>query len=313
MSTDISNTIIKTLILPVSSTETSNELTKRYMEREPSTLNDYNILDVLGSGGQGTVYKAVIKQSGQLIALKILKINPASKNYTNIINEIDSLEKISNPKCSPYLSCYYDHFYDPKKMIMIIEMEYIKGDTLGFYAKRLFEMEEYNRLYRHLVAITNDLVKGIKIIHDNNIIHNDIKPNNIIINSEKVPVLIDFGLACDIESKKCDVSTSGTSGLGCCKIFGGTPYYMSPESFDLVRYKESDIWSLGVTLYYSATGGKYPYDFKSFNMKEVREIIDGSNPKLLKTTNSQLNVIVNGALKKNPLDRISLSEIMKII
>ena len=294
--------------------ETSNEAYRRRKELEPRTMDDYIIIEELGRGAQGIVYIAARKSDRRCLALKVLNIRPGSSQYNTALEEINALEEISNPRCSPYLVCYYGHSYDPEKKVLLIEMECIIGDTLDKYTKRLYEHREYEKLYRHLVAIAKDIAKGLKVVHNKGIIHSDIKPENILIDTNLVPKLVDFGIACRTGIHQCTVKVDSTTvPIDCCKEFGGTPYYMPPESIDNIRYKSSDIWSLGVTLYKSATGGRLPFDYpEEINLGTILRINASQDPKILRTGNKILDYIVNNSLKSNPTDRITPEQIVSV-
>ena len=141
------------------------------------------------------------------------------------------------------------------------------------------------------------------------IIHNDIKPENILIDSSLTPKLVDFGVAC--KTNLCEGQTKY------CKGFSGTARYASPEMINnRDRYLSSDIWSLGVTLYNSATGGKFPFPFDFLPNQTVPNILNTiklQEPKSLNTTNNILNLIINKSLVKDPFNRISLEEIISIL
>jgi len=293
--------------------ETSEELSLTREERGPQLLSDYILLGELGRGAQGIVYKALRKQDRKIIALKVLYVRIGTRKYNNTLREIRALEEISNPRCSHYLTCYYGHSYDPQVKALLIEMEYIIGDTLDKYAKRLYERGEYKKLYRHLVAIAKDISKGLEIAHTRGIIHNDVKPSNIIIDTDMIPTLVDFGVACKTVENKCRGRVnSRLEMVDCCGSFHGTPYYMPPESVDNIRYNSSDIWSLGITLYHSATGGKLPFDYPKRNVMTILQTNAKQSPKKLHTGNEKLDHIINNSLINNPFNRITPLEIYSI-
>src|SRR5207249_3713394 len=98
--------------------------------------------------------------------------------------------EISKPQCNPFLACYYNHFYSDDKLYIV--SEFIDGVTLDVYCDNLFSQKEYSKLYRHLLLIVKDIVTGLKLVHGKGIIHNDIKPQNIIIDKDLTPKLVDF-------------------------------------------------------------------------------------------------------------------------
>ena len=263
----------------------------------------YEIQGKLGSGGFGSVYKAIRLSDQKVVAIKALKVNKTSNKLFSLLNEISILEKISKEGCNPNLACYYNHYYDQRRSEMIIEMEIIDGETLTEFCKKVHG----DVLYRYLLLIVKDLIKAIVYIHNLNVLHNDIKPDNIMIDRELTPKLVDFGLACTTHT--CDnndrVKTSTKTEL-CCEGYNGTPAFASPEMYaNDIRYPASDIWSLGVTLYLCATG-KYPFLFPyNASNQDIRNTILNNDPAELNTSNKLLNEIVNKALIKTPELRIT--------
>lgn len=278
----------------------------------PRNLNSYNLIQLLGKGGQGEVWKVKIKDTGQIIALKIMKASKNS-NIISVLNEIDALEKISEPSCHPFLSCYYRHFYNGDIKQYLIEMEYIDGIELDVWAKKFWDSRNYAALYHNLLHLTKDLAHTFKFINNNGLIHRDVKPQNILITKNNIPKLIDFGFACDY--KICNLRLDNKSPVReCCKGYVGTPVFSPPEVIEYgISYPVSDIWSLGSTLYYLATGN-FAYNFtdKSSVESVLLTIID-KEPHKLNTENILLNEIVNLSLIKDPKDRLTIDQLIKML
>ena len=271
------------------------------------TLDSYDFLEKKGSGAQGTVWKARVKDTGKIIALKVLDIkNSQVLEQTRI--EINNLIKISNPYCHSYLACYYDSHYDSNTRQMLIEMEYVDGVDLNTWANNLRNRDNFNY---YLMAVMIYLCKAINYINSLNIIHRDIKPGNILIDKNDYPKLVDFGLAC--QSKICPTVIPDLA-YTCCYGKVGTPAYMAPETVTVGEaFFSSDIWSLGATIFNSATG-KYHYPFENVNDKKpVLETIAYTQPFLLDTNNVKLNTAVNSCLNKDPLTRITVSDLLSFL
>ena len=273
------------------------------------SIKDYEIIERLGEGAQGTVWKVIRRSDKKIIALKILSVHD-EKSVEMAKNELDKLHALATPECHPNIVCYYGYVYDADKNNFLVEMEYIEGEDLDDYAKKLRDNKEYDKLYNHLLLIVKDLIKGLMYAHEKGILHNDMKPGNIRIDTSLTPKLVDFGIACYAH----DSCKLGSGSSPCCKGFGGTPAFASPEMYSSeTRYPQSDIWSLGMSLYQSATG-ELPYDIDDpKNLRELFQNIQDEEPKELHTTNPLLDRIVNESLVKDPAKRITASEINELL
>lgn len=277
-------------------------------------MDKYEIVKQLGKGAQGAVYKAIRNSDNKTVALKVITAYPETNVYKNAIKEIELLEKIATPNCHPNVACYYGHHYDRKDGKIYIEMEFIEGEDLFEFSKKYRDKDHPLSnyvLYKYLLLITKDIIKGLLYIHDKGILHNDIKPENIMIDRDLVPKLIDFGLGCSANDV-CYLDNNGPKQMvRCCSGFAGTPDYASPEMYrHEERYAASDVWSLGVSLYTSALG-KYPFNYGADNptVRDIMQAILYKDPEKLETNNELLNYIVNNSIIKNPGDRITTEEI----
>ena len=278
-----------------------------------TTLDDYDILATLGKGAFGVVYKVRRKDaepSSPPIALKVVDINPSQKHVvTATENEIEKLVKLASPTCNPFVICYYgSSHYDtiiPGREVtrFLIEMELIEGEEMSDYVDRLWDEKDSDTVYYYLLLIAKDILKGLRYTHNKNIIHNDIKLENIMIDKNNVPRIVDYGLACGV---------AGTQEWNryeskYCKNNGGTPDYIAPEFFTLgVRLPASDLWALGIVLYIAATKDEYPFNIGEYDtIQEIFYKIRTQTPAKLNTSNSQLNDLVNGLLEKDPAKRLT--------
>lgn len=264
----------------------------------------YNLYNLLGKGHFGEVWRGERISDSQEVAIKIIRVNPENKKQVETLKrEVEILKLISKDGCQPYLACIYDSQYYPERREFIIVMELVTGANLSRYVWRLTDPKTK---YRHLLLILKDIIKPLKYLHQNGIIHNDVKGDNIIITPELTPVLVDFGVAC--LSQPCEVKDFLTR---CCKS-SGPVLYTSPETVKTGRYyPQSDIWSLGITFYRAASDGAYPF-VNQIRFALFPEISEGT-PAKLETSNEVLNYIVNRCLDKNMKTRITLDEMSKIL
>ncbi len=258
------------------------------------TMKDYEIMQTLGKGGFGVVYKVKRKSDGKIIALKVMDINPSDeKKINNAKKEVELLKTLSEPECNPFVICYYDSSYDEKDSKFLIEMEYVDGMNMADFVK-LIRNDKIR--YYYLLLIARDIAQGLKYIHSKNIIHRDIKLENIIIEKDTfIPKIIDFGLSCFEKS---------------CKGISGTAFYMSPELLNEGKiFPASDMWALGVTLFRGAMG-KTP--FGGADRMEVYKNIKNGNRRNITTTNELLNFIIRHLLIYNIYMRRTPDQIIKL-
>lgn len=275
------------------------------------TLDSYINLKKLGQGAFGSVFKVRDKQTGRIMALKVIKIKN-EKMLMNTQKEVNNLMKISQP-CHPYLACYYGSYYDPVRREFLIEMEFIDGPELGKWAKE-FRKTVSNSIYLgYLLGILLKLLSGLRYVHSTGLIHRDIKPANIImakVGNEYVPKLVDFGIAC--ETKSCSL-LGKKYYYNCCHGRAGTPVFMPPETIQSSQsFPVSDIWSLGVTIF-TLVNNKYPFYFASDEIPLILSTISANDPAKLTTTNFKLNDAVNSMLVKDPLQRINTDQLLYLI
>ncbi|MFO7980407.1 MAG: protein kinase [Candidatus Aminicenantes bacterium] len=228
-----------------STSDTRTLITPKINLRGGSTFADrYQIIEKLGKGGMGSVYKAKDINIDENIALKILNPEVSSDEQTikRFRNELKLTRKISHRNiCRVYdLSEYEGTYY--------ISMEYVSGEDLKSLIHRIGQLT-----VGKAVIITRQICEGLNEAHRLGVVHRDLKPQNVMIDREGNAIIMDFGIARSMKSK----------GLTEDGAIVGTPEYMSPEQ---VEGKEvdgrSDIYSLGIILYEMLTG-RIPFEGKT--------------------------------------------------
>lgn len=198
------------------------------------TISRYKIIEKLGEGGMGVVYKAQDTKLDRTVAIKFLPshLSGSEENKTRFLQEAKSAAALNHPNI---LNIYE---IDERDDSMFIVMEYVTGDTLA--AAILKHKSETGVPLMQSIAWITQIAQGLKSAHGNNVIHRDIKPQNIMVTADKKIKIMDFGLA-KIKSNA-SITKTGTSL--------GTLSYMSPEQAQGASADHrSDIWSLGVVFY----------------------------------------------------------------
>ncbi|NXN36255.1 M3K19 kinase, partial [Rhinoptilus africanus] len=199
--------------------------------------------EVLGRGAYGTVYCGLTSQ-GQLIAVKQVVLDTSDqltteKEYQKFHEEVDLLKTLKHVNIVTYLgTCLEDN-------ILSIFMEFVPGGSISSVINRFGPLPEIV-----LCKYTKQILQGVAYLHDNCVVHRDIKGNNVMLMPNGIVKLIDFGCA----RRLAWVSLSGTQSE-LLKSVHGTPYWMAPEVINESGYgRKSDIWSIGCTVFEMATG-----------------------------------------------------------
>ena len=196
----------------------------------------YQVIEELGRGGMGRVYRVLDKKLGEEVALKLIKPEVASdeKTIQRFRNELRTARKIGHPNVTRMYDLGEDggtHF---------ITMEYVRGEDLKSFIRRSGRLT-----VDKAVAIAGQVCEGLAEAHRQGVVHRDLKPQNVMIDRDGNARIMDFGIARSLTGK-------GITGAG---TFIGTPEYMSPEQVEGGDIDQrSDIYSLGIVLYEMLTG-----------------------------------------------------------
>ncbi len=251
-------------------------------------LGPYEILEPLGRGGMGAVYRARDVESGDEVAVKVLigslALDPGFRERFDA--EIETLKMLRHPNIVRLIG------YGEQDDVLFYSMELVRGTSLDVELKRgrKFTWEE-------VLQIGIQAARGLKHAHDRGIIHRDIKPANLMLNEDGVLKISDFGIA------KLFGSTGMTSAGGVI----GTAEYMSPEQADgkLVSHR-SDLYSLGAVLYCLLVG--HP-PFVSKSIAEVLHMQKFATPeplrRFLPDLPEEIERIIFELMEKDPQQRIA--------
>ncbi|KAH9624396.1 hypothetical protein KSS87_017951, partial [Heliosperma pusillum] len=244
-------------------------------------VENYHVIELVGEGSFGKVYKGRRKFTGQTVAMKfIMKHGKSDKDLHNLRQEIEILRKLKHENIIEML----DSFETPQEFCVVTE----------FAQGELFEILEDDKCLpeEQVRAIAKQLVRALHYLHSNRIIHRDMKPQNILIGSGSVVKLCDFGFA--------RAMSMNTVVLRSIK---GTPLYMAPELVREQPYNHTaDLWSLGVILYELFVGQPPFYTNSVYAL--IRHII--KDPvKYPENISHDFKSFLKGLLNKVPQQRLS--------
>ena len=254
----------------------------RELRRGAVFAKRYEIIEELGRGGMGRLYRVLDTKINQEVALKILRpeISRDQQTIDRFSNELRLARQVAHKNV-----CRMYHLGEAEGTHFII-MEYIPGQDLQSMIKMTKQLSMETS-----VSIAKQICEGLTEAHRLGVIHRDLKPGNIMIDKEGNARILDFGIARSLESR----------GMTKSGHLIGTPEYMAPEQAqDIGVDQRSDIYSLGVILYEMVTG-KVPFTGEtpiSITMKHIEEM-----PKSPKTLAPQipdaLNRLIMKCLAKN--------------
>ena len=210
------------------------------LERGKVFAERYEIIEELGRGGMGRVYRVMDKKINEEVALKLIRPEIAdSKTIERFGNELKMARKISHKNV-----CRMYHLSE-ESGTHYITMEYVPGETLKDMIRMTKQLSPGTA-----VSIAKQICAGLSEAHRMGVVHRDLKPQNVMIDKQGNARIMDFGIARSLESE-------GTTRPG---IIIGTPEYMSPEQTEFREVDQrSDIYSLGIILFEMLTG-RLPFE-----------------------------------------------------
>lgn len=258
----------------------------------PQVIGDYKIIRELGRGGMGAVYLAYSNKLHKEVALKTMLREAGNIDLEGLERfqiECQTMARFDHPNIVKVYD-YGEHEGNP-----YLVMESIQGQSLKDLIHDRGHLEG-----KEAAALTLKLAKALQYAHQRFVLHRDIKPENVLIRAvDQEPILMDFGLAKELEDSKEGLTVTGQ--------FLGTPAYMPPEQAAGLNErieKRSDIYSLGVTLY-EMISGRRPFQEPNLPnlilaiMKEAAPAPSSFVPSI----DRDLDVICLKCLEKEPFDR----------
>ena len=252
------------------------------------TVGNYDLLEKIAEGGMGAIYKGRQRETGQIVAVKIMPAHTASNPVLlkRFEQEFRAASRLNHPNIVRALD-YGDGGESP-----YLVMEFVDGESLGQKIERDGRMEEVEA-----IRIINQVAQGLHRAHKQNLVHRDVKPDNILVTVDGVAKLADLGLVKETET---DLNLTKTGrGLG-------TPHFMAPEQFRNAKNADirCDIYSLGATLYQMVTG-ELPFRSSGPLDAWMKKIQNDLTPprKLVPTLSERLDWAILRAMSADPEQR----------
>jgi serine/threonine protein kinase len=260
------------------------------------SLSHYRIVDKIGAGGMGEVYRATDTKLNRDVALKVLPAEMAldPERLARFQREARAVAALNHPHI---VTIYSVEEYDG---VHFLTMELIQGEPL----ERLIPGS--GLAVQQVVDIASALADALAVAHEKGIVHRDLKPANVMVTTDGRVKILDFGLAKDVSTAETGGATLTSAGLTQAGLVMGTPAYMSPEQIAgrPVDHR-TDIFSLGVLLHEMVTGRR---PFEGTSLAELTSAILRDTPASIDDIRtdlpSDLVRITRRCLEKDPQHRV---------
>ena len=250
-------------------------------------FNHFSIVEVLGSGGMGSVYKALDRNLNRMVALKLLRKELSADE--NFINKLEDEARITASINHPFVVKVFSFGSDFGQYYIAMELV-DKGslDDLMQLQNRIAELQ--------VLQVGLQVAGGLQAAHESGLIHRDVKPGNILFADAHTAKITDFGLALLAEQ---EAESRGE--------IWGTPYYIAPEKLNNQPEDfRSDIYSLGGTLFH-AVAGRPPFEAESASLVALKHLKSRavSLQAFAPDVASETAYVINRMLHKDPNQRYS--------
>jgi len=255
-------------------------------------LGHYRIVEKIGEGGMGEVFRARDQHLGRDVALKVLPPGTLTDDHARRLfrKEADSLSKLNHPNIVTV------HDFDTQENLDYLVMEHVPGTTLS---QKLCQgpMPE-----AEVIRIGIQLAEGLAAAHEQGVVHGDLKPGNLRLTTDNRLKILDFGLA---RSVRCLNPMAPTESLAGTEPFAGTLSYMAPEQLRGQPIDaRSDVYSAGVVLYELATGQlPFPQKLSTILVDSILHQTPAPLTQVRPGISPRLEEIILKCLEKDPKKR----------
>eukprot|EP00891_Asterochloris_glomerata_P007493 jgi/Astpho2/7493/e_gw1.00114.112.1_t len=256
-------------------------------------IASYELKHQIGSGSFAVVWEAVHRETGQVVALKEIKMDKLNaKLRDNLKSEVAILQQIHHRNIVRLLDVMQEGSN------MFLAMEFCAGGDLAGYIRRWRRVPEVTAC-----AVMRQLAAGLRQLWSKNLVHRDLKPQNLLLSDntpQAVLKIADFGFARNLEPQNL------------AETMCGSPLYMAPEILQFHKYDaKADLWSVG-TILFELLVGKPP--FNSFNQMQLLQNIQRNEARIPDAQFEARRLLLHcrdliySLLKRNPVERISFEE-----
>ncbi|GAA5940863.1 hypothetical protein JCM10213_007988 [Rhodosporidiobolus nylandii] len=271
---------------------TRTRLVLREKGQEPVT---YQLGEAIGRGQFGSVYRALNLNTGAVVAVKRIQLDGKTDAEINELSkEVSLLQRLDHPGIVRYEGVARTEHY------LNIVLEYVENGSLQGTLKQFGQLPE-NLVASYVVQI----LEGLSYLHEQGVVHCDLKAANILSNKRGVAKLSDFGVSLNLHAIK------ATKGINAgANEANGTPNWMAPEIIALEgATAASDIWSLGATVI-ELIEGKPPYA-DLVTMSAMFRIVEDELPPLPERGSDELKAFLRRCFRKNPRERPTAEELFQ--
>ena len=260
------------------------------LDAAASSLGRYSLLEKLGEGGQGVVYRALDPADGSVVAIKILRSEKAGN--PTVLRRFRKEARLHAEANNPHVVNLLE--YNEDDGVPYLVLEFVAGESLDRHleAKSRLDVPE-------ALSILSGVARGLMDAHDRGIVHRDIKPSNILLLQDRIKIT-DFGLARHVVDSESLAMTDAGALLG-------TPHYMAPEQWTGRSVDtRTDVYAMGATLYH-LLAGQPPFTGATRDLLCAQHCNDAPpslhvvNP----TISEALGRLIGRALSKSPDDRFA--------